>query len=507
MRTKFILSLLATVPSALAAVNGACSNGVKGICIDSGICGNYGGTSSSGNCPSDPNNVKCCSNIPCKANNMSGSCVFESECDGTTYSGLCPGGSNFKCCIRKSPGVGTGCSDQNITGTCIDTNTTPCSTTLVTGKCPGAANVKCCLSRNPPAPGVGTACSDQNISGTCIDTNNTPCSTTLVSGKCPGAANVKCCLSKKPPVPGVGTACSDQNISGTCIDTNNTPCSTTLVSGKCPGAANVKCCLSQKPPTTPSQPANGVGSKCADQGTTGTCIDTNSSNCSTLLVSGKCPGAANVKCCLDKIPDTQSICDISLTSTTLTRQQFISALQSYASGSSGGLQTLASNAGTIYDLSIQNSFNPEMVIIRAMSEGYSPGGSTNNYWGIACYNTGGSCASYASLSDGVLAYINNIKGNGYTSVYQMMLRYAYIGDYWYNPGSSSLGGCYYFPYIRKYMSTSRASSVESACNGAACSSSGGSGCVRTTDEDQSAYAQWQVSKMADNRAVVFNISC
>ena len=48
---KFILSILATVPFALAAVNGACANDKKGICI------------STGNCPSDPNDVKCCSNM------------------------------------------------------------------------------------------------------------------------------------------------------------------------------------------------------------------------------------------------------------------------------------------------------------------------------------------------------------------------------------------------------------------------------------------------------------
>jgi len=150
---KLVLSLLATVPSVLAAVNGACANDKKGICISTGTCGNYKGTTSTGNCPSDPNDVKCCSNIPCTANGMTGSCMFTNECgDGTTYSGLCPGGSNFKCCIKKTQvtGVGTACSDQNIAGKCIDTNVSGCSTTLVTGKCPGPANVKCCLNSNPP---------------------------------------------------------------------------------------------------------------------------------------------------------------------------------------------------------------------------------------------------------------------------------------------------------------------------------------------------------------------
>ena len=43
---------------------------------------------------------------------------------------------------------------------------------------------------------------------------------------------------------------------------------------------------------------------------------------------------------------------------------------------------------TIYDIATKNGINPEMVIIRAESEGYSPGASKNNYWGMGCTNTG-----------------------------------------------------------------------------------------------------------------------
>jgi len=154
--SKYIISLLAVLPSAFAAVNGKCSNGVKGICIATSTCTSYGGKSSSGNCPSDPNNIKCCSNIPCKSNGKSGTCMFTNECSGTTVSNLCPGGSDFKCCISgktDTTGVGTKCSDQGINGKCIDVNKTSCkSKALVTGKCPGAANVKCCLDKKPPQP-------------------------------------------------------------------------------------------------------------------------------------------------------------------------------------------------------------------------------------------------------------------------------------------------------------------------------------------------------------------
>ena len=75
----------------------------------------------------------------------------------------------------------------------------------------------------------------------------------------------------------------------------------------------------------------------------------------------------------------------------------------------------------------------------------------------------------------------------------MMKKYAYIGKYWYNPGSWSTGGCIYFNYIRQYMSTGRQSTVNSVCNSSNhCDTSGGV-CTGTTDEDQTAYATWQVA--------------
>jgi len=101
--SPIILSLLAAVPSALAALNGRCSYGVKGICVKTGTCSNYGGTSSTGNCPNDPKNVKCCSDIRCEYKGQVGSCKFTDECGGSTVTGLCPGGSNFKCCLSGTP--------------------------------------------------------------------------------------------------------------------------------------------------------------------------------------------------------------------------------------------------------------------------------------------------------------------------------------------------------------------------------------------------------------------
>jgi len=97
--SKLVLSVLATVPSTLAAVNGRCT-GKTGICISTGTCSNYGGTSVVGKCPNDPNDIRCCDSIPCRADDgRQGNCVFTNECGGDMISGKCPGGNDFKCCI------------------------------------------------------------------------------------------------------------------------------------------------------------------------------------------------------------------------------------------------------------------------------------------------------------------------------------------------------------------------------------------------------------------------
>ena len=148
---KLILTLLVSIPIVFAAVNGKCS-GRDGICISSSSCSNFGGTTYSGKCPSDPNDIKCCDNIPCTADGRQGSCVFSSQCNGETFSGKCPGGNDFKCCVgskKTSPSTDSSfngpCSGGG--GACINTDNTECSTHTVSGKCPGSNNVKCCVGR------------------------------------------------------------------------------------------------------------------------------------------------------------------------------------------------------------------------------------------------------------------------------------------------------------------------------------------------------------------------
>lgn len=197
--------------------------------------------------------------------------------------------------------------------------------------------------------------------------------------------------------------------------------------------------------------------------------------------------------------------DISLSMTSLDKEEFIDKVNSYNNNSSG-FDVFKKNAGKIYDISINNNFNPEMVVIRAIAEGLSPGGSTNNYWGIGCSNNGGGkdCVRYPTFDQGVVNYINTVKKINSVSLFQMQRKYAYIGSNWYNPGGPGVGGCYYFPYIKKYMSEERASEVEGACaSGATCS---GPQCLPTTDEDQDAYTRYQIESMLRIRGDVFGIT-
>ena len=208
----------------------------------------------------------------------------------------------------------------------------------------------------------------------------------------------------------------------------------------------------------------------------------------------------------DEYGEYSNMCsDISLSTTSLERQEFIDKVNSY-NYTKGDFSTFKTNAGKIYDIATNNNFNPEMVVIRAISEGFSPGGSTHNYWGIGCTNSGErkACQSYSSFDQGVLEYIKTVKKINSVSLFQMQYKYAYIGSNWFNPGSSSKGGCYYFPYVKKYLSESRASEVEDACqSGKTCD---GSNCLPTTDEDQSAYTRYQIESMLNSRASVFDIT-
>lgn len=192
--------------------------------------------------------------------------------------------------------------------------------------------------------------------------------------------------------------------------------------------------------------------------------------------------------------------EINMKSTQLSKEAFVQAVSNYSIGRTS-IKPLSDIASTIYDMGVQNNVNPELVFIRAAVEGYSPGGSTNNFWGIGCTNTGGTkaCKSYSSVTEGVLAFMKNV--SRYDTLEAMMRKYAYLGDYWYNPGSSSLGGCYYAPYIYPNGIPSR---VTAACSGASCTKEGGN-CTPTTEEDHHSYAMYQAKSMFTTRKAIFNL--
>ena len=159
---KFILILLLTISTTFATVNGPCS-GRDGICIDSSTCSSYGGTTFSGKCPKDANNIKCCDSISCSANGKTGKCVFSSQCSGESVGGKCPGGSDFKCCLGSTSGGGGGggggstspdlyygpCSGGG--GACINVDRVSCDTSIASGKCSGGSNIKCCVAGSRPS--------------------------------------------------------------------------------------------------------------------------------------------------------------------------------------------------------------------------------------------------------------------------------------------------------------------------------------------------------------------
>jgi len=107
---SFILFLAnvgqATVAFPRSTVNGECTGagGAPGVCIATGSCTGGGGSYISNACPGTPNNIKCCVKNSCGSGGRNGDCRWTSQCGAgkTTLSGLCPGPTDFKCCVDDS---------------------------------------------------------------------------------------------------------------------------------------------------------------------------------------------------------------------------------------------------------------------------------------------------------------------------------------------------------------------------------------------------------------------
>ncbi len=101
MYSSTIAAVLLAVSTAQAALNGACTaSGKPGVCISTNDCTADGGSYVSGACPNDAENIKCCY----KSCGSGGTCRFTSSCSGTTQTGLCPGPTDFKCCLPSGGG-------------------------------------------------------------------------------------------------------------------------------------------------------------------------------------------------------------------------------------------------------------------------------------------------------------------------------------------------------------------------------------------------------------------
>lgn len=194
-----------------------------------------------------------------------------------------------------------------------------------------------------------------------------------------------------------------------------------------------------------------------------------------------------------------------ISATSLSKDEYKTKLEEFANQNSN-FRIFADNAYDIYEYCLSKGVNPELVAVRAYVEGAGKTTGTYNYWGMGCTNGDGlkACFNYDSFEEGYTDYVNNI--SQYNSLADMMSKYAYIGKYWYNPGSSSDGGCYYAPYI--YTEENMPIRVSNACSSSApaCTVGNKANCVETTDEDQTAYANWQVEKnMSGARLKIFGL--
>ena len=188
--------------------------------------------------------------------------------------------------------------------------------------------------------------------------------------------------------------------------------------------------------------------------------------------------------------------------TSLTKNDFVEKLTNYVS--QNGMDSVFNEyAGNIYDKSKDKNINPELVIVRAIAESQGKSQTGNfNYWGINCSNTGGGkdCESFNSFMDGVDRFLELV--SKYDSLSDLMMKYSFIGTYWYNPGSPGIGGCYYAKAIYGDNIPAR---VKSACQ-KDCTVGNTKNCIETTEQEQKDYSDWQVkTNMASIRKAVFGL--
>lgn len=223
----------------------------------------------------------------------------------------------------------------------------------------------------------------------------------------------------------------------------------------------------------------------------------------------------------------------SLTSTILSKEEFVAKMNDYyeRTNKKGFYNNFVLNAEEIYDASLANNVNPELVVVTAGTEQNWTLSSacqyTNNYWGIGITNGKGcnSGGKYDSLSEGIAAYAKVLNsyneygkyaesitnryneraaancdssGHGLPGTLEgMQSIYSYVGKYRYNPGNSGLGGCYYLNilYGKSYCSTVATCAENSGCSVES----------QTTVCEQNDYTAWQIKKKIQLRYDIFGL--
>eukprot|EP01060_Flectonema_neradi_P025767 TRINITY_DN345_c0_g1_i12.p1 TRINITY_DN345_c0_g1~~TRINITY_DN345_c0_g1_i12.p1 ORF type:complete len:1986 (+),score=412.37 TRINITY_DN345_c0_g1_i12:957-6914(+) len=129
--------------------------------------------------------------------------------------------------------------------------------------CSGSGSV------TPPAPVVSDygTCKSNGVPGLCIPSSQ--CKGVTASNLCPGPADIKCCT---------GSCALSNGVSGTCMEESK--CSASATTGSTAGCAGSDVCCTE-----------GYGT-CSG----GECVST--SLCTGSTVAGKCPGPADVMCCV-----------------------------------------------------------------------------------------------------------------------------------------------------------------------------------------------------------------
>lgn len=167
----------------------------------------------------------------------------------------------------------------------------------------------------------------------------------------------------------------------------------------------------------------------------------------------------------------------------------------------------------VYNEAVRNNINPELLVVRAIKEGFSPYNkdrSNYNYWGLGCYNGSGRCEHYSSMASGIAGFASARSVRSAESLEDMMSTYAYIGNNWYTRTQGagnywSDGGCPYFPYIRKYMPSGRAEEVSRYCENPfyVCANDSTPTCFPTIAVDQTAYTMYNIQGMNDDYVEIF----